>query len=235
MTAFLRPVRREFLLLGVIIVLALGLGRFWAGDGGAWVWLALILTAVFFAAAATNWPALHALDVRSRRWLGQALATAGLWSVVLAATETAAANLMQHRSPYYAYYDWFLVTHGPVEHLDTNGEPYVLQDLGITAGTAAWTFVLSLLMFLIFAILGLAIGLALKRWPQLMALALAGVVGVLVLAAVTHNLSWSAEPWLSQPATEQGHVQVGLVLVAAVAPLLAAGWTIRRGLRNPWG
>lgn len=235
MTVFLRPVRRGFILIAVIIVLALGLGRFWAGDGGAWVWLTLVFTALFFAYTASNWPALHALDVRPRKWLGQALATVTLWSVVLAAIETVVANIMQRNSPFYAYYDWFLVTHGPAPHLDTDAQPYVLENLGTTAGTVAWTFVFSLLMFLLFAVVGLAVGLSLKRWPQLVSLVLAAVAGLVLLYTVLFYLLRAPDPLLSPMALEEGSGQVGMVLIAAVLPLIAAGWTIRRSLRNPWG
>ncbi|MEY8579034.1 hypothetical protein AALI21_12140 [Corynebacteriaceae bacterium 6-324] len=235
LTSFLRPVRREFVLLFVVIALALGLGRLWAFDGTDWVWLALVLTIVAFTYAATNWPALYAIDVPARTWIRQALITAAGWSVVLAAIETIVANVMQHRNPYYSFYDWFLVTHGPVDHIDLNGEPYVLEGAGITFGTVAWSFTLTWIAFFVLAFLGIAVGLSLRRWPQLFSLILTSIVGFFLAAAVVYMMYWTPKQWLGDPNTAEAPIRLGMILVAAVVPLLAAAWVLRRNLRNPWG
>ena len=237
--AFLKPVRREFALFFVVIALALGLGRFWALDGGLWTWFGLILTAGVFTIAAKHWSALNALDISARRWFAGALSTIASWSVIMAAISTLAATLMQRNSPYYAWYDWFLNTAGTFNHTDTNGVPYVLEDAGITAASVFWTFLITLTGFLFFAIAGLAIGISFRQWPQLFALGISAVITLIILIAVSVYLSMTAyqqstNPDVVIPITLESWQRFILVLAMGAAPLFTGSWAIRRSLRNPW-
>ena len=239
LAAFLKPVRREFALFLIFIALALGLGRFWALDGGVWTWFGLILTAGLFADAAKHWSALNALDVPARRWCTGAIGTALIWSALMAAISTLAATLMQRNSPYYAWYDWFLSTDGPFNHTDTNGAPYVLEGMGITATSVFWTFLITITAFLLFAIAGIAIGVSLRQRPQLVTLGVSGIAALVVLIAVSVYLSMNAyqqstNPDVVIPITLASWQRFFLVLAMGTAPLLAGWWAIRRSLRNPW-
>lgn len=237
--AFLKPVRREFLFTFIAVSIALAFGRWWAFDGGLWTWGGLIFSGLLFVDAGHNWPKLHALDVPARRWVGGALTTAALWSAVMAAIAAASALIMQRNSPYYTWYDWFVNTDGPVTHLDTNGAEYVLPDMGITAASVAWTYLILVSAFLIFTITGLAVGVSLRRWPQLLTMGISGVVALALLIAVTIYLSWTAyqraeNPDVVFPIMLESWQRFLLVLVVGAAPAIAGWWTIRRSLRNPW-
>lgn len=239
LTAFIRPVRGEFILAFVLIALALGLGRFWAFDGGLWTWTGLILSGLLFANAAKNWTKLHALDVPARRWFSGALTTAIIWSIVMAAIASAAALIMQRNSPYYAWYDWFINTEGPVKHVDTNGVEYVLLDMGLSPASAAWTFLISVIAFLAFTFAGIAIGSSTGRWPQLLMLGGSAVIALVLLAGANLYLIWAAEQRAVNaeiiiPISLESWQRFLLVLVVAAAPIITGWWTIRRSLQHPW-
>lgn len=244
LASFYRPARRELVTVGVIIALALGLGRWFLGSGGEWTWLAIFASAGFFLYAAAYWPALHALDVPARRWLGGALGTAALWSLVMTAVATTTANLMQARSPYYAWYDWFLATSGPFHHLDTNGEPYTLNGLGITLGSVSWTFLITFVAFFAFTLLGLAVGVAYRRRKLWIVLGAAAVIALIVLYGISLYLQFLAFQNFEQagpdapgviPIQLAGWGRFGMLLAILAVPTIAAGWVLRRGVRTPWG
>lgn len=237
---FLKPVWREFALAFVLVALALGLGRFWALDGGLWTWAGLIISGLLFASAANYWPKLYALDVPARRWLSGALIIAAAWSVVMGTIASASALIMQRISPYYAWYDWFMNTEGPARHTDTNGEEYYVLEMGITAASIAWTLLISILAFLIFTVLGIAVGVSLRRWPQLLTLIGAGVIALVLLMAASGYLSWAAYHQAENPEVVVPPIDLEswqrflLVLAVAAAPIAAAWWTIRRSIKTPW-
>lgn len=228
--SFIRPARAEFILFFLVAAIALGFGRFWGGDGGDWTRGCIILSAVFFMFAAVHWPALHVLDVPARRWLGGALSTAVVWSALMSVIATAAGTVMQRNSPYYASYDWFLDTDGSFHHVDTNGEPYVLEGMGITVGSVVWTFVLTFVVFLIFTVLGLAVGLSGRRWKQIAVLGAAGVLGLVVLIGISIYV-WTA----MGPTIRLDHwARLAMTVAVALVPIIASWWAISRTLKSPW-
>lgn len=238
--AFLKPVRREFLFTFIVVFLALAFGRYWAFDGALWTWGGLFLSGLLFIIAGRNWPKLHALDVPARRWAGGALTTAALWSLVMAAIAAVSALIMQRNSPYYTWYDWFVNTAGPVTHLDTNGEEYVLPDMGITAASVAWTYLILVSAFLVFTTAGLAVGISLGRLPQLLTMGISTMVAVALLIAITIYMGWTAyqradNPDVVIPIVFASWQRFLLVLAVGAAPVIAAWWAIRRSLRIPWG
>ena len=238
-TTFLRPVKMEWVLYFLIAAIPLGLGRFFALDGGLWTWYAVLFSGLVFVVAGRHWSALHGLDVPARSWIKDALGMSVLWSAVMAVIATAAGVLMQRNSPYYAYYDWFLNTSGPVEHIDTNGDPYVLDDAGIQTTSLLWTLLITFAVFLVFVIAGLAIGMSVRYWPQLTTVAVAILLGLIVLAAISLYLSYLAsiraieQEWFI-PVTLESWQRFAMVLAVAGIPMLASAWAIRRSLTHPW-
>ena len=237
--SFLRPVKYEFVFYFVIIAALLGTGRFFALDGGLWTWFAVLVSALVFADAGRHWSGLHALDIPARNWIKGALGTSLLWSVLMATIATIAAVLMQRNSPYYTIYDWFLNTSGPVEHIDTNGAAYVLDDGATPATSVLWTLLITFAVFLVFIIVGLAIGVSIRHWPRLITIAASVIVGIIVLGAFAYYLAYLAQvravedEWFI-PITLDSWQRLGIVLASGATPMLVGWWAIRRSLQSPW-
>lgn len=185
--AFIRPARPLLIITFVLLAILAPWGRFVAFDGAAWTLLALGVTVGVFAVAAAQWPALRQLDVPAARWRTSAAATATVWSIALASLITLAMTLMQQRSAYYAGYDFFLVTAGDAHVVDTNGEPYVLENLGQSPATIALSWALVALSLVAATVIGLAIGLSLN-WLWAVGATVAALLVLLVVAVVAPAL-----------------------------------------------
>lgn len=162
MKLFLSPFKPAIYLGGfVLLCLVAPLGRLEFGDGGLWTMASAAALCLFFAAGAANWPALNQLGASFNRWMNSAVLTALVTAVVLAPLTAASAVYHQAHSPYYWWYDPFIITNGePMPWTDGNGEPYLVdgaaQDLSSIALTALFHFVI----FLGIAFVGIALGLA---------------------------------------------------------------------------
>lgn len=148
------------LIIGCMAV-ALGLaagGRFPFMDGGSWTILAVVATAVVFTLAAAD--SAHLLDyqVAPGRWLGSAVVCAVVAAAVAAGVLGVAMFVMQDDSPYYSGYDSFIVTSGPVEWLDTNGQPYIVPDAGVGGREIVLTLLVVFTVFLAAALVGVGLG-----------------------------------------------------------------------------
>lgn len=163
-------------------------GRFIAFDGESWTALTLVGTAAAFAAAARSWPALKQLGIPGRRYRLAAAGTGAVWTIILASVITLSMGLMQRDNPYYKWYDWFLVTAGDRHYLDTNGEPYLLEGLGQSVGTLAFSWVFVALSLAAAVIIGLGIGLA-RNWVVILA-------GTIVSLGVVWAIVGGIRAWL---------------------------------------
>lgn len=196
-TAFLRPARRELIVAFLVLTLMLGFGRFLAGDGQAWNILACSASAIAFAVITSRLPAVLSLDVPLRTWLTGLTVSALLWSGLLAVVGTTAAVIMQLRSPYYAWYDTFLVTDGPKDWVDTNGAPYVVDEAGMNLATVLLTFLVYFLAFVFSTLIGAMVGIIRLRFGVVaavlsVALVLAAVIGALIwinMSTLDHSLA----------------------------------------------
>lgn len=166
-------------------LLALPFGRFFFGDGSIWTVLGGVVLAALFAAAASDWPALNQLGTSFNRWMNSGAATAVAASVVPALVTTASSVINQYRSPYYKYYDLFLITnHEPVELVDAVGDVYHVYFAGQDARTILLTFLATLVFFVLACMTGIALGLAAatsRVWVS--------IVGV-VVASVGHAAAY---------------------------------------------
>lgn len=196
-TAFLRPAQRELLAVLLLLAVALGLGRHLAMSGNTWNTFACATTAIAFAVATTRFRAVRALDVPVRTWLGGLTLTSLSWSLLLGAIGTASAVIAQLNSPYYSWMDNFLSTRGPMEWIDTNGEPYILDGAGIGPDRIALTFAVYTVALLFSSLLGALAGVMRLRFgnPGLVVT----IIAVVIILMVAWTL-WSlgAEPRVAQ-------------------------------------
>lgn len=162
MKLFLSPFKPAIYLGGfVLLCLAAPLGRLEFGDGGLWTMASAAALCLSFAAGAANWPALNQLGASFNRWINSAVLTALVAAVVLAPLTAASAVYHQAHSPYYWWYDPFIITNGePMPWIDGNGEPYLVEGAAQDASSAALTLLFHFVIFLTIALVGLAIGLA---------------------------------------------------------------------------
>lgn len=159
-TAFINPARRELLAGFLILALALAFGRHLVMSGTSWTTFAAAASAIIFAAATTRLRTVLMLDVPVRTWLRGLLAVAAVWAALLGAIGTASAVLAQWANPWYRGFDNFLVTSGPVDWIDTNGAPYVVERAGVTLSTVLLTFAVLFVLLLAATLLGSAVGAA---------------------------------------------------------------------------
>lgn len=162
MKLFLSPFKPAVYLGGFLLLcIAIPLGRFEFGDGGLWTMLGAAVLAIFFAVGGKNWAAMNQLGTSFNRWMNSAALTALVSSTVVAPLTAASAVFHQSRSPYYWWYDPFLVTNGePMPWIDGNGDPYLIDGAAQDASSMALTVLLHFAVFFTMAFIGLAIGLA---------------------------------------------------------------------------
>lgn len=222
-TAFIRPAR-ELLVVFVLLALALGFGRHLAFSGDTWNTFACAATAITFAVATTRLRAVKALDVPVRTWLGGLTLTSVIWSLLLGGVGTASAVISQLNSPYYSWYDQFLSTAGPMDWVDTEGDPYVFDGAGIGPGRVLLTFAVYSVALLFSALLGaLAAAVRLRFGTTAMVLAVAVILIVLVVV-------WMLWARGADPAQAQWS-RAELFLSTGVPGLLLAGlltWLLAR-------
>ncbi|MFC3849925.1 hypothetical protein ACFORJ_07075 [Corynebacterium hansenii] len=170
-TAFASPSRRELIIGFAAIAFFLAVGRFTRGSGFAWNGLALSATAVFFGIAAHRIRAVRALNVPAPTWFAGFASVAAAWSLALSAIATASTWLSWRNNPWYTRYDPFVVNAGSAPFLDTDGEPYLVDDAGTTPWTWAITFLVFLVCFLMAAAIGAALGTVTASWGAVTAIA----------------------------------------------------------------
>ncbi|MCP1388290.1 hypothetical protein M5J20_08845 [Corynebacterium sp. TA-R-1] len=187
MKLFLSPFKPAIYLGGfVLLCLVTPLGRLKFGDGGLWTMASAAALCLFFAAGAANWPALNQLGASFNRWMNSAVLTALVAAVVLAPLTAASAVYHQAHSPYYLWYDPFIITNGePMPWIDGNGEPYFIDGAALDASSIAATVLLHFVIFLTMALVGVAIGLAQgtrMQWLMIGSLFVGAFIGALVIA-----------------------------------------------------
>ncbi|MEX3515601.1 MULTISPECIES: hypothetical protein [unclassified Corynebacterium] len=221
---------QPWLIIGCMAV-ALGLaagGRFLFMDGGSWTILTVVATTVIFTLAAAD--SAHLLDyqVAPGRWLGSAVVCAVVAAAVAAGVLGVAMFVMQDDSPYYSGYDSFIVTSGPVEWLDTNGQPYIVPDAGVGGREVVLTLLVVFTIFLAAALVGVGLGAVRARRS-----ARAQWVVVFAGIAVAIAVAWFIDQVLgiSVPAPLPG-VFLFCIPVAVVG-VVAAGVSIQRS-RTRW-
>lgn len=222
MKLFLSPFKAA-IYLGVFLVLciAVPLGRFEFGDGGLWTIAGAATLWILFAIGGSNWPAMNQLGASFTRWMNSAVLTALVAAVALAPLTAASAVYHQAKSPYYMWYDPFIVTNGqPMPWIDGNGEPYLAEGAAQDLSSAASTVLLHFVLFFTMALVGVAVGLARDtrmQWFMLGSMFAGGFVGAFSAALSTDALA------LSNPTTPYiTFVTVaGLVVLAASAVVFA--------------
>lgn len=177
-------------------------GRFLLLDGGMWTTAAIIGLAIVLALLARNWPAKEQLGMSFSAWLRGGVLTGIFGAVIVATCTTASAVAMQARSPYYMWYDRYLIASGDRIHLDTNGEPYLFTGAGQDAGSVALTFMLPLVVALFAIAVGLALGLIAQRTRYIIGF-LAALLGILALVVIATRLMFpiNESPEIPHPIT----------------------------------
>lgn len=185
MKLFLSPFKAA-IYLGVFLVLciAVPLGRFEFGNGGLWTIAGAATLWILFAIGGSNWPAMNQLGASFTRWMNSAVLTALVAAVALAPLTAASAVYHQAKSPYYMWYDPFIVTNGqPMPWIDGNGEPYLAEGAAQDLSSAASTVLLHFVLFFTMALVGVAVGLARgtrMQWFMLGSMFVGGFTGLLV-------------------------------------------------------
>lgn len=220
MKLFLSPFKPA-MYLGAFLILciAVPLGRFEFGDGGLWTIAGAATLWILFAIGGSNWPAMNQLGASFTRWMESAVLTAVLVTVVLAPLTAASAVYHQAKSPYYVWYDPFILTNGqPMPWIDGNGEPYFVEGAAQDLSSVVSTTLLHFVLFFTIALAGVAVGLARgtrMQWFMLGSMFAGGFVGVLAGAL--------SAPALSNPTTPNiiFVTAAGLVVLAASAIVFA--------------
>lgn len=161
MKLFLSPFKPLSYLVALAVLLILApLGRFYSGDGSFWtIFGGFALTALFIHAG-TQWSALNQLGASFSAWMNSATITAVIAAVILGVSTAASSIYNQFKNPYYQPYDLFLFTNGAdVPWVDTNGDPYIVANVGQDTTSMAWTVLLHIAFFFVAAIVGVALGL----------------------------------------------------------------------------
>ncbi|WP_295626741.1 hypothetical protein [uncultured Corynebacterium sp.] len=182
LTTFAAPAKRELIIGFAAIAFFLAVGRFVAGSGYGWNFLALTATAAFFGIAAHRVRAVRSLDAPTSTWFVGFTVLAAGWSLLLSLTATVSTWISLRDNPWYSRYDAFVVTNGSAPFIDTNGEPYTVDDAGSTPWTWAITFLVFFACFLMAAAIGAALGAATATWGAVSAIAGSALVvaGLLV-------------------------------------------------------
>ncbi|TVX82475.1 hypothetical protein [Corynebacterium sp. NML180780] len=161
MKLFLSPFKPlSYLVALAVLLILVPLGRFYGGDGSLWtIFGGFALTALFILAS-TRWSALNQLGASFSAWMNSATITAVIAAVVLGVSTAASSIYNQFKSPYYQAYDLFLFTNGAdVPWVDTNGDAYIMANVGQDTTSMTLTMLLHIAFFFVAAIVGVALGL----------------------------------------------------------------------------
>lgn len=234
MKLFLSPFKpAAYLGAFAALLLCVPLARFYTGDGGDWTILGAAALAIMFMVGGSTWPAMNQLGASYTAWLNSAAAAALLSSLVLALPTAASAAYHQTQSPYYMWYDPFLITSGaPMDWIDGNGQPYTVAGAGQDAGSLAATVAFHVVVFLLAAALGLATGLTFANRKKLVmfgAFFVAAFAGGLTGAIVDSHTVPSAASGASSPNPYVAAVAVGGAIILAACAWAFA--TTRRFVR----
>lgn len=196
MKLFLSPFKPAvYLGAFLILCIAVPLGRFEFGDGGLWTMAGAAVLWILFAIGGSHWPAINQLGASFNRWMDSAMLTAVVAAVVLAPLTAASAVYHQAHSPYYKWYDPFIVTNGqPMPWIDGNGEPYLAEGAAQDLSSAASTVLLHFVLFFTMALVGVAVGLARgtrMQWFMLGSMFAGGFVGAFSAALSADALALS--------------------------------------------
>ena len=232
MKLFLGP--HSFLLTIGAITLAAAVGaagRFYAGDGTAWTFLSAFVLFGLTASFADKWAALNQLGASYGRWLGGATAFSAISVVILTAANVIAGQLMWMNNPWYRLYDVLLITQGDTPFVDTNGEPYMVENAGQSATTITLTVLLTFALFAVTAMVGIATGIAGRNRGAFAILLAATVIGGLMAgftyAALTETVEIGGDI-IPRTAPNAGSIALAAVLTALA---LGAAWVIARAPR----
>ena len=94
-----------------------------------------------------------------------------------------------------------------------------------------WTLLITFAVFLVFIIVGLAIGVSIRHWPRLITIAASVIVGIIVLGAFAYYLAYLAQvravedEWFI-PITLDSWQRLGIVLASGAVPMLVGWWAI---------
>ena len=185
MKLFLSPFKPA-IYLGFFLVLCIAVpfGRLEFGDGGLWTMAGAATLWILFAIGGSNWPAMNQLGASFNRWMNSAALTALVAAVILTPLTAASAVYHQAHSPYYKWYDPFIVTNGePMPWTNFSGEPYFVEDAAQDLTSVASTVLLHFVIFLTMALTGVAIGLArgtAMQWFMLGSMFVGGFTGFVV-------------------------------------------------------
>lgn len=222
MKLFLSPFKPA-MYLGFFLVLCIAVpfGRLEFGDGGLWTMAGAATLWILFAIGGSNWPAMNQLGASFNRWMNSAALTAFVAAVILTPLTAASAVYHQAHSPYYKWYDPFIVTNGqPMPWIDGNGEPYFIEGAAQDLLSVASTALLHFIVFFTMALFGVAIGLSRgtrMQWLMLASTFVGGFVGALAgsLSATALTLSNPTTPYIIFVTA------AGLVVLAASAVVFA--------------
>lgn len=232
MKLFLGP--HSFLLTIGVIALAAAVGaagRFYAGDGTTWTLLSAIVLFGLTAYFADKWATLNQLGASYGRWLGGAAVFSAISAVILTAANVVAGQVMWTNNPWYRLYDVLLITQGDTPFVDTNGEPYMVDNAGQNATTITLTVLLTFALFVVVAMVGIATGIAGRNRGAFAILMAATVIGGLVAgftyAALTETVEIGGDI-IPRTAPNAGSIALAAVLTALA---LGAAWVIARAPR----
>lgn len=220
MKLFLSPFKPAIYLgISLVLCIAVPFGRLEFGDGGLWTMAGAATLWILFAIGGSNWPAMNQLGASFNRWMNSAALTALVAAVILTPLTAASAVYHQAHSPYYKWYDPFIVTNGePMPWIDGSGEPYFVEGAAQDLTSVVATVLLHFVIFLTMALTGVAIGLARgtrMQWFMLGSMFMGGFTG-LVVAIRTAEMN-PFDPYLDLTAP----AAAGLVVLAASAVVFA--------------
>ncbi|MCT1425496.1 hypothetical protein M3G07_04025 [Corynebacterium sanguinis] len=138
---------------------------------------------------------------------------------------------MWTNNPWYRLYDVLLITQGDTPFVDTNGEPYMVDNAGQNATTITLTVLLTFALFAVAAMVGIATGIAGRNRGAFAILMAATVIGGLVAgftyAALTETVEIGGDI-IPRTAPNAGSIALAAVLTALA---LGAAWLIARAPR----
>lgn len=221
---FIAPKASLFFVVSVLIILFASIGRFGIFSGDFWTVAAFFATALIFGVTARESSRLLGYHASPSKWLSGAIGTTVVFCLLVALAVCLSMFISQINSPYYDSYDSFLFTPGDVVTLDTNGQPYTVEDSGMDYVTVFLTFLVLFVSFAMSAIIGTALGaarglLGAKSTTIIAAVAVLFTVLVMVVVAVTK--------------VEIGAPWSGLFIFAVPVCIAAAGVLVY-SLRRPY-
>lgn len=185
MKLFLSPFK-PVMYLGIFLILCIAVpfGRLEFGDGGLWTMAGAATLWILFAIGGSNWPAMNQLGASFNRWMNSATLTALVAAVILTPLTAASAVYHQAHSPYYKWYDPFIVTNGePMPWIDFSGEPHFVEGAAQDLTSVVSTVLLHFVIFITMALTGVAIGVARgtrMQWFMLGSMFVGGFTGLLM-------------------------------------------------------